>query len=143
MSSVIIEEMQAAVTAFFSGVMITLVYDGLRIFRSGVFHGNFWIGVEDFFFWLWTAFWIFSVLYRENDGELRFYTIFFMGLGMILYHQTVSEPFVRIAGKLLRRLWLMVSCPFKLLKIYIQFIGKKLKKLMLSFIMRVIGRKDA
>lgn len=143
MSSVIIEEMRVAVTAFFSGMLITLVYDGLRIFRRGVFHGNFWIGVEDFFFWLWTAFWIFSVLYRENDGELRLYTMFFMGLGMILYHRTVSEPLVRIGGKLLRRVWLIVSYPLKLLKIYIQFIGKKLKKLMLSFIMKVTGRKDS
>ena len=143
MSSVIIEEMQAAVTAFFSGMFITLVYDGLRIFRRGIYHGNFWIGAEDFLFWLWAAFWIFSVLYRENDGELRFYTILFMGLGMLLYHQTISEPFVRIAGKLLRRLWLIISYPLKLLKIYIQFIAKKLKKLMLSFIMRVTGRKDA
>lgn len=129
MSQVILEELQVVAVAFFSGVLITLVYDLLRIFRRVISHGNLWIGFEDLIFWIWTALWIFSVLYRENDGNLRMYTIIAMALGMILYHRTVSEPFVKFTGKILKKILQIVLYPLKLLKIYIIFFGKKLKKI--------------
>lgn len=129
MSQVITEELGTAATAFFSGVLITLVYDVLRIFRRGIAHGNLWIGVEDFIFWIWTALWTFSVLYRENDGSLRMYTIAAMILGMIVYHQTISEPLVRMLGSFFRKLLRFLLYPLKMFKIYIIFFGKKLKKL--------------
>ena len=104
MSGVILRELQTVGTAFFSGALITFVYDLLRIFRRMISHGNFWIGMEDFLFWIWTSFWIFSVLYRENDGSLRLYTILTMVLGMIVYHRWVGEPFVKFTGKILKKL---------------------------------------
>ena len=100
----ILSELQTAVTALYSGALITVVYDLLRIFRRIISHGNFWIGVEDFFFWIWTTFWAFSVLYRENDGNLRMYTIFFMVLGMVLYHKMIGGPVVNFTGKVLKKI---------------------------------------
>ena len=102
MSGVILRELQVVGTAFCSGALITFVYDLLRIFRRIIPHGNFWIGVEDFVFWIWTSFWIFSVLYRENNGSLRLYTILTMVLGMIVYHRVIGEPIVKFAGKILK-----------------------------------------
>ena len=104
MSQVILNEIRAAAVAFVSGAFITIVYDIIRIFRRIISHGNFLIGVEDFLFWMWTAIWIFSVLYRENDGSLRLYTLFFMAAGMILYHKTLSGPLVGIFGKVIKKL---------------------------------------
>ena len=103
-SESIMMELKTAWVALLSGVLITVVYDVLRIFRRILSHGNLWIGIEDFFFWIWTTFWIFSVLYRENDGNLRIYTISFMVLGMFLYHRIIGEPMVRIVGKVLKKL---------------------------------------
>ena len=103
-SESILGELQTAFAAFFSGALITVVYDVLRIFRRMVSHGNFWIGVEDFFFWMWTTFWIFSVLYRENDGNLRMYTILFMIFGMVLYHKFFGEPLVKFVGRVLKKI---------------------------------------
>ena len=100
----IYRELETAAAAFVSGALITVVYDVIRIFRRIVSHGNFWIGVEDFFFWIWTTFWIFSVMYRENDGNLRMYTICFMGLGMILYHRFLGEPVVNFSGRVLKKI---------------------------------------
>ena len=103
-SKSILAELKTAWVALFSGALITVVYDVLRIFRRIISHGNLWIGIEDFFFWIWTTFWIFSVLYRENDGNLRMYTLVSMGLGMILYHKTLSAPLVGVFGKVIKKL---------------------------------------
>lgn len=116
MSGVILGELQVVGTAFFSGACITFVYDLLRIFRRAVRHGNVWIGVEDALFWIWAAFWIFSVLYRENDGSFRSYTLLSMAAGMIVYNRTVSGIFVNIMGKIFRKLVLLFIFPLKFLK---------------------------
>lgn len=125
MSRVILEELQSVCVALLGGAVITLVYDLFRIFRRVIPHGNFWIGVEDFLFWIWASFWIFSILYRENDGSLRMYTMIAVVAGMVLYHRTISGPFVESFGKVL--------------KIPIIFFGKKLKKVTHGIIMKLLG----
>jgi len=142
MSQVILGELQVAGTAIFCGALITIVYDFIRIFRRVISHGNLWIGIEDFVFWIWTAFWVFSVLYRENDGNLRMYTILAMVIGMILYHKTISEPFVELAGRLLKKLLAILLYPVKMLKIPIIFFRKKLKKLTHGIIIKTLGGKS-
>lgn len=137
MSREILGELQVAGVALLYGSVITIVYDLIRIFRRVIAHGNFWIGVEDFIFWIWTALWIFSVLYRENDGSFRMYTILAMVLGMIFYHKTISEPFVRFTGKILKKLVSILIFPLKKLKIYISFFGKKLKKMIQGIIIKI------
>ena len=109
MSGVILEELRVFAVAVMSGAVITIVCDCIRIFRRLIPHGNVWIGIEDFFFWMWTALWVFSVLYRENDGSLRSYTILAMVMGMFLYHQTISEPLVGFFGKMINRLKKLIS----------------------------------
>lgn len=136
MSDVITGELQVAGTAFLHGALITMVYDLIRIFRRVVAHGNFWIGVEDFLFWIWTSLWIFSVLYRENDGSFRMYTILAMVLGMVFYHRTMSETLVNVIGKTLKKVVFLVGWPIKRMKIYISFWGKKLKKKIQSIIIK-------
>lgn len=136
MSAGILTELQTAAVAFLSGALITVVYDLLRIIRRAIPHGNVWIGIEDFIFWIWAALWIFSVLYRENDGNLRFYTMIAMAAGMILYHRTVSEPLVRLFGRILKKLVGLLGIPFRLLKKYLKFLGNKLKKNVKGIIMR-------
>ena len=136
MSEVILQELQAAGIAFLSGTVITFVYDVLRIFRRGISHGNVWIGIEDFIFWIWTSLWIFSVLYRENDGNLRMYTILAMVAGMIVYHKTLSEPFVRVMGGIFRKIVKSIGFLLKKCKLFAIFFGKKLKNLMKRIIIK-------
>lgn len=135
MSEVILGELQVVGTAFFCGALITIVYDVLRIFRRVISHGNVWIGIEDLLFWIWTSFWIFGVLYRENDGNLRLYTMISMALGMILYHKTISEPLVDVLGTVFRKVVGLLLLPIRFLKKYIRFFGKKLKNRWRSIIM--------
>ena len=137
MSAGILEELRVVGIAVVYGAAITFVYDLIRIFRRIIAHGNFWIGVEDFFFWIWTSLWSFSVLYRENDGNLRMYTIGSMVLGMILYHQLISEIFVKISAKVLKRVLTILLYPLQKLKINIIFCGKKLKNMMEEIIIKL------
>lgn len=139
MSQVILGELRVVGVALLSGAVITIVYDLLRIFRRVISHGNLWIGIEDFVFWIWTALWIFSVLYRENDGNLRMYTILAMALGMLFYHKTISEPLVEFTGKILKKLLSILFYPLKMLKISMIFFGKKLKKLIHGIIIKILG----
>ncbi len=141
MSRVILGELRVVVTSFFCGALITVVYDVLRIFRRGIYHSNFWIGVEDLIFWIWTALWTFGVLYRENDGNLRLYTMLSMGAGMILYHMSISEPLVAFLGRVLRWIVVFFIKPFSLVKFYMIFWGKKLKKYLSGIIMKTKSRK--
>ena len=136
MSGVIVKELQTVGVAVCSGVLVTFVYDLLRIFRRGIDHGNLWIGIEDFFFWVWTTFWIFSVLYRENDGALRFYTMLSMMVGMIAYHKLVSERFVKIFGRIFKKILGILGYPMKKLKKFTIFLGNKLKMSWKQIIMK-------
>lgn len=127
MSAGIRQEFQVAIYAFVCGSVITVVYDLIRILRRIWSHDHFWIGVEDLFFWIWTSLWIFSVLYRENDGSFRMYTILSMVLGMLLYHKVLSDPFVKITSRILKKLVNLLIYPLKMLKNYTFFWGNKLK----------------
>ncbi len=142
MSQVILGELRVAGAAVFCGAVITMVYDLLRIFRRVISHGNLWIGIEDFLFWIWTALWVFSVLYRENDGNLRMYTIFAMAFGMIVYHKTISEPLVEFTGKILKKVLLCFLYPLKMLRNSIIFFGKKLKNLIHGIIIKILGGRS-
>ena len=137
MSAGILEELRVVGIAVVYGAAITFVYDLIRIFRRIIAHGNFWIGLEDFLFWIWTSLWSFSVLYRENDGNLRMYTIGSMVLGMILHHQLISDIFVKISAKVLKRVLTILLYPLQKVKIYIIFFGKKLKNMMEEIIIKL------
>lgn len=50
------------------GMGLFFLYDILRIFRRILPHGNIWIGVEDFLYWIIFTAWSLSFYYRENDG---------------------------------------------------------------------------
>lgn len=87
MSSRIIGELDFFVKAFVWGIWITLVYDGLRLFRHLVHHGTVWIAAEDFIYWVVYGLLLFRMVYLENDGMIRGFALLAVFLGMILYLQ--------------------------------------------------------
>lgn len=126
-SGEILAELWMACKVFIYGVPIPFGYDLLRIFRRAFIHNNAWIGMEDACFWIGTTYWIFLVLYRTNDGELRLYVMAAMVLGMVMYLQTISDPFVKLAGKGCRWLVCQGKHFFAGIKFSILKLGNKLK----------------
>lgn len=125
------------------GVLILVLYDGIRIFRRIVPHGVLAVALEDVLYWIGTALLIFQLLYRENDGAVRGYALFAVAVGMLFYHQTVSGWLVsHIAGVLNWCLGILLK-PFRavyrkivqVLRMVIRFYKKKLKKQLKEFIM--------
>lgn len=78
------------------GALLFFLYDILRIFRRIVPHGNIWIGVEDFIYWIVCTAAVFVMLYQENDGMVRGFAIGGIVLGMAVYYVLLSRFVIRI-----------------------------------------------
>ena len=112
------------------------MYDALRIFRRIIPHGNLWIGIEDFWYWLVCTGAVFVMLYRENDGMARGFALGGVVLGMLLYYLLLSRLVIRlnvlVLGTVLsvakRILRFFFGPLFRILKKAAGFLRKQLKK---------------
>lgn len=135
-SAAISEQAASLGVSILIGGALFLLYDIFRIFRRVVPHGNFWIGVEDFFYWLCYTAVVFVMLYRENDGMVRGFSIGGIMIGMLLYYFLLSRFVIRInvmvfgtVFGLLGKIFGTILLPFrKHGKKIIYFFRKRLKK---------------
>ncbi|MBQ7841574.1 MAG: spore cortex biosynthesis protein YabQ [Lachnospiraceae bacterium] len=104
MSPLIYEEGWFLLHSVLLGFGVTFVYDCLRICRRVIPHHTFWISLEDLFYWIFVSISIFYLLYRENNGAFRWFSILGAGIGMILFQKTVGRIFVRYCSAML--LWI-------------------------------------
>jgi spore cortex biosynthesis protein YabQ len=109
MSGQIINEGIFLLYCLLSGICITIVYDCLRIFRRVRHHGTAWIAIEDLFFWLVTAIFLFYVLYKTNNGVIRWFSIAGVGIGMLIYKYTIGEHLVEFMSTIIKRAQHLVS----------------------------------
>ncbi len=119
------------------GAALFLIYDVLRIFRRIFPHGTIWIGIEDFFYWILCTAAVFVMLYRENDGMVRGFSLGGVVIGMALYYFLLSRFVIQILVKILRTILgffcktgSVLFSPFRRVggKIF-HFIKKRLKKI--------------
>lgn len=85
-----------------TGIGLMVVYDCLRIFRLLIRHGTIWTGLEDIEYWIVCAVTVFYLLYRENDGQIRWYAVGCIFAAMIFYNRWVSIFFLKWLKKALR-----------------------------------------
>lgn len=111
-SGTILKEAEILWKAFATGVILMLVYDLLRIARKLIPHGVFLISLEDVLFWMSSAVVIFTMLFRENDGYLRAFSIGGVILGMVLYALSLSRYVVRGAVFVLEKILYLLLRPF-------------------------------
>jgi spore cortex biosynthesis protein YabQ len=74
-----------------TGGWLMMVYDILRLLRLAVRHHSFWVGAEDFLYWMYAGVVTFMLLYEQNDGTFRLYVIIGVFLGMLLYDKTMGR----------------------------------------------------
>lgn len=101
--------------AFWHGVVLMMAYDCLRILRRVIPHGKMLTAVEDLFYWVCGALYLFACLYRENSGMLRGYLFIGVVLGMGAWYLSLSTYFVRYLSELL----LFIKKVIKRLKTYL------------------------
>lgn len=144
MSQDIIQEVTFFLHSLVMGIVITFVYDWLLIIRKLIKHNTLWISIEDILFWLACGIGVFYMLYKENNGVLRWFTVIGAVIGMGCYKLLIGKWFVHImstciykimwfAFKILQIVVGPLKWLFSKLKKLTKFIKKKLKKL-LNFI---------
>ena len=89
--------------AFLMGIYITFVYDFLRILRRVIPHKKLWIALEDSGFWVYCAVKVFLLMYRESNGNLRWFAVLGALAGILLYRKTVSPLIVKYTALILER----------------------------------------
>lgn len=104
MSAQIVEEGRFLLYCFLAGICITVVYDGLRIFRRVKRHKAAWIAFEDLVFWIAAALFLFYVLYKTNNGVIRWFSIAGAGAGMLIYKFAIGEHLVEIMSTIIRQI---------------------------------------
>lgn len=109
------------------GIILMFMYDIIRIFRRIISHNNLFISIEDIIFWIISAFIIFIVMYFQNNGIIRSFSIIAMILGMILYNKTISNYFVKYISFIINKIIHIILMPFIFLKRLIKKVKYKLK----------------
>ena len=128
MSQDIVQEAVFFLHSVFMGVIITFVYDWFLIIRKLIKHGAIWISLEDFVFWFACGLGVFNMLYRENNGILRWFTVIGAMLGMACYKWLVSKKFVQIMStciyKIMRILFRILQIIVKPVNLLLKMLGK-------------------
>lgn len=117
MSQDIVQEITFFLHSIVMGLVITFVYDWLLILRKLIKHKSFWVSMEDFFFWFACGIGVFYMLYKENNGILRWFAVVGALLGMLLYKGIIRKRFVDI----------MSTCIYKIMWLFIKVIQVMLK----------------
>ena len=99
------------------GLVITFAYDWVLIFRKLFTHGRFFMSVEDFVYWFACGIGVFYMLYRENDGTLRWFAVLGATVGMFFYKIIVRDAFVHVMSTCLHKIMWFI---FRLLQIVLK-----------------------
>lgn len=99
MSQTIRMEAELLILSVLTGAVLMALYDMLRIFRLLLRHNWVWTGIEDLCYWFLAGISTFYLLYRENDGGLRFYVIAAVLIAMISYDRIFSRFFIKVLKK--------------------------------------------
>ena len=120
MSADIINESILWMSCFFAGIVITIVYDLVLVFRRIIEHKYFFVALEDILFWIFVSVTLFLLLYHMNKGAIRWFAVFGLFVGMYLYKKVFGETLVifmsTIIGHILHVVVAVTSPPLKLVK---------------------------
>ncbi len=131
-SESILQEADFFAVSILSGCLLVFLYDVLRVLRRLLTHGTIWIAIEDIFYWLTCAVFIFAMLYQKNDGLIRGFAIGAIVLGMIFYNHFISPRVIKGVVWLVKKLIRIVSFPLRL--------ARKILKRPAAFCHRKAGR---
>lgn len=136
--------------SLFYGVCAAFLYDIVKTLRLIVPHAKIAEYAEDCIYWLFCAFALFSLMLKNNSGEIRIFSIGAFFAAIIIYNLTLgkiilslSEKAVYFLKKIINFFLEAIFTPFKLLwavlKKPVIFAGKKVRK-KLSSVLHLIEK---
>lgn len=111
------------------GIVFMLSYDILRILRKLIRHGVFALAVEDGLYWILCGIGIFVMLYRENEGLLRWFVLAGIALGMLMENSWISPWFVKICTKVLKAVFGVLGKLFRIFTKPLRKLNRKWKRI--------------
>lgn len=90
-----------------TGAFLMVSYDILRTLRIVIPHRAIWVGAEDFLYWIYAGLITFSLLYAQNDGEIRWFVVAGVFAGMLVYNALISRFFLKVLKK--AAIWIKIS----------------------------------
>ena len=99
MSAFIHHELLLLLRTIVVGAVLLLCYDLLAAFRNVFAHSDKAVGTEDILYWLCCAFFVFSEIYRSNEGILRFFLVLGFLSGAYICHRILGDIFVKCCTK--------------------------------------------
>ena len=150
MSQDIVQEIIFFLHSILIGLIITFAYDWILVLRKLFTHGMFLISVEDFIYWFVCGISVFYMLYRENNGVLRWFAVMGAALGMLFYKGMIKNRFVNIMSTCIYKImWFIFrviqvvlkpgKCLFSAARRCVRFAMKKLKKVKVFIKKRLTG----
>jgi len=115
MSPDIVVELYFLFHSFLMGILITVLYDFLRILRRIIPHNILAVSLEDFLYWTACSLLIFYMLIQENNGVLRWFSVAGAMAGMFLYKMTLGALFVKYTSWLILKILHIVGKLFRFL----------------------------
>lgn len=85
--------------SLFTGVVLTVAYDAIRVIRRIFPHGIIWTSLEDLIYWLVAGGWLFLKACQVNNGIIRVYMILAIGAGALIYQALCGKRIMRILTK--------------------------------------------
>ncbi|WP_408646597.1 spore cortex biosynthesis protein YabQ [Vallitalea okinawensis] len=92
-----------------TGCLLGLVYDLIRIIRRIIRHNNIAMNMEDFLFFILCGFVVFLILFNDNYGEIRFFSLIGATLGTIIYFFSLSSMIVELGTRLILKLLMFLN----------------------------------
>lgn len=109
MGETVIQEFFVLFLSVGAGLGVGFFFDCYRIFRHLVRWGWLLTQVTDLLFSVFCSFFVFGLFFCSTGGEVRFYTFFFLPLGVWIYFQKVAPCF----QKHLTWAFVQLGCFFK------------------------------
>lgn len=111
-----------------TGAVLLFGFDLLRAVRAVFWRRKALLGVLDFLYWCLAGACAFGVIFQENSGILRGFSVIGMFLGMMVYHVSVSRWVFRLYTAILRGISTAILWVLHILCAPWRFCGKKFGK---------------
>lgn len=132
-SETITKEGSLLLISILSGAILMLAYDVIRIARKIIKHGTIIIALEDGIYWLVCACTIFAMLYRENEGLLRWFVLAGIAVGMLIENQCFSPWIIKFFVHVIKVILRYVRKLLNILEKPVKKVGRRGKKIFLFF----------